>query len=437
MKKNYFFTIVILGYLILLSDITKAQDPIFLNGGILYINKQTLLSSYLPFVNTDRGFLINDGEIHYHNTTTNEGIFSFTKRLSAGKVSFFQNDSNPQLIRGNRTFELNQVHFKSDQPQVSFFDLKANLDIEGELDFVKGIIKVDSTQNETTKVSKGMITFLETATHKNASNWSHIEGEVEKKGGREFTFPIGDKGVLRPVKISATGDVQNSYQAKYKLDDTTFFETHTVKAGIIDQINTREYWTVIKGQNNSEKQIKLTLSWQEDYTPISLIKNPEKDLHIVRWDEQQQLWVDEGGVVDLSSKEVTTIAPVKGYGYFTLATVKKNWMLDGDLVIYNLVTPNGDGKNDYFIIANINQYPNNRVEVYNRWGVRVYETTNYDSKGDGSENVFRGYAKGKNAIDQSQQLPSGTYYYVITYEYKDEKGSRMIKKAANLHLETN
>ncbi|MBB1141046.1 gliding motility-associated C-terminal domain-containing protein, partial [Myroides sp. WP-1] len=152
---------------------------------------------------------------------------------------------------------------------------------------------------------------------------------------------------------------------------------------------------------------------------------------------QQQLWVDEGGVVDMSSKEITTVSAVKGYGFFTLATVKKDWILDGDIVIYNLVTPDGDGKNDYFIIDNIKKYPNNTVEIYNRWGVRVYETKGYDPSGDGSSNVFRGYSEGRVTVDKNKKLPSGTYYYVVTYEYQDASGSRMIKKAANLHLETN
>ena len=157
---------------------------------------------------------------------------------------------------------------------------------------------------------------------------------------------------------------------------------------------------------------------------------------MIRWDSKQQIWVDEGGVVDMSTKEVTTIGTVKGYGIFTLGTVKKDWILDGDIVIYNLVTADGDGKNDYFIIDNIKNYPN-KVEIFNRWGARVYETTNYDPKGDGSSNVFRGYSEGKVTVDKGTKLPSGTYYYVITYEYKDANGSRMIKKAANLHLETN
>ncbi|MBO9701867.1 MAG: gliding motility-associated C-terminal domain-containing protein [Sporocytophaga sp.] len=51
-----------------------------------------------------------------------------------------------------------------------------------------------------------------------------------------------------------------------------------------------------------------------------------------------------------------------------------------DLVIPNLMTPNGDGKNDTYVIRDVNQMdllPGATFEVYNRWGERVFRSTNY------------------------------------------------------------
>ena len=224
--------------------------------------------------------------------------------------------------------------------------------------------------------------------------------------------------------------------SEYFYDDASFFSAKPHGVGVIKQIDTKEYWLIDRGESKSS-DVLITLSWDERTTPLELLTNAEDELHIIRWDEQQQLWVDEGGVVDMSTKTVTTVGSVKNYGFFTFGTIKKDWTEDGDVVIYNLVTPNGDGKNDYFTISNIHHYPNNKVEIYDRWGVKVYETTHYDSAGDGSVNVFTGYSDGRVTIDKHKKLPSGTYYYVVTYEYTDASGSRMIKKAANLHLETN
>ncbi|WHT39887.1 gliding motility-associated C-terminal domain-containing protein [Myroides sp. mNGS23_01] len=65
-------------------------------------------------------------------------------------------------------------------------------------------------------------------------------------------------------------------------------------------------------------------------------------------------------------------------------------------------------------------------------GVKVYETTNYDSAG----NVFRGYSEGRVTINKDKALPTGTYFYIITYEVKNQNGSNIVKKSGYLHLET-
>jgi gliding motility-associated-like protein len=74
------------------------------------------------------------------------------------------------------------------------------------------------------------------------------------------------------------------------------------------------------------------------------------------------------------------------------------------LEVYNSYTPNGDNTNDYWHIENIHLYPDALVEVYNRWGDRVFAAKNYTNTWDGGWN---GFYKG-------ELLPSATYYYVIT-----------------------
>jgi gliding motility-associated-like protein len=85
------------------------------------------------------------------------------------------------------------------------------------------------------------------------------------------------------------------------------------------------------------------------------------------------------------------------------------------LTIYNAITPNGDGMNESFIIENINNldcYPENTVEIYNRWGVKVFETKNYDN----TTRVFNGISEGRSTINKSSGLPSDTYYYILKYK---------------------
>lgn len=63
------------------------------------------------------------------------------------------------------------------------------------------------------------------------------------------------------------------------------------------------------------------------------------------------------------------------------------------------ITPNGDGKNDVWIIDFIEQFPNNVVEIYNRWGELLFHADGYQQDWNGTYN--------------GEELPIGTYYYVI------------------------
>ncbi|WP_405251381.1 gliding motility-associated C-terminal domain-containing protein [Dokdonia sp. Asnod3-C12] len=87
------------------------------------------------------------------------------------------------------------------------------------------------------------------------------------------------------------------------------------------------------------------------------------------------------------------------------------------LEVFDIMTPNGDGLNDVFVIRGIEQYPNNKLRIYNRWGVLVW-----DADGYGQDNVFfRGESNGRVVVDQDRLLPVGTYYYVL--DYTNDAGS--------------
>ena len=99
------------------------------------------------------------------------------------------------------------------------------------------------------------------------------------------------------------------------------------------------------------------------------------------------------------------------------------------IIPYNGMSVDGDGKNDYFHIGGIESYPNNIVRIYNRWGVKVFETEGYDNV----TRVFRGISNGRVTVNAPEKLPQGTYYYVIEYydhnNYKESKvGWLYIKK---------
>lgn len=393
-------------------------ENFFINQGTLVVEGGVLLSTTYGFTNTEKGIVKNDGEIHYHDYFQNDNLYYYSTEKKSSKTSFIQKGKVQQL-RGGKLSEFYDVQF--DNPD-NGFALDTDFKVGGKVDFSSGVVKIDSV--------KGGLLFAKGSSSVNVSDKSHADGYVEKQGNESFVYPIGNKGLYRRASISAPEKEADLYRSKYVLEGGDFFKTRSTKSGVLEKLNTSEYWSVTQGKGSSG-DIMLTLSWDDRTTVKELLDNPEKELHIVRWDSKQNLWVDQGGVVDLAKKEITTATSVSGYGYFTLATVNVDLLLKGDVVIYNLVSPNGDGKNDYFTIDNIHKYPNNTVEIYNRWGVKVYDTMNYNSQG----NVFKGYSEGRVTVDKNDKLPSGTYFYIITYEYRDSNGSEMIKKSGYLHLE--
>jgi gliding motility-associated-like protein len=80
----------------------------------------------------------------------------------------------------------------------------------------------------------------------------------------------------------------------------------------------------------------------------------------------------------------------------------------GDILVYNGITPNGDGHNDFLLIKYIDAIEGasqNNVRIINRWGDVVFEVTDYNNE----DRVFAGLSKNGN------ELPSGTYFYIIEY----------------------
>jgi gliding motility-associated-like protein len=75
-----------------------------------------------------------------------------------------------------------------------------------------------------------------------------------------------------------------------------------------------------------------------------------------------------------------------------------------ELKISSGFSPNNDGKNDLWLIDYIDQFPNTSVEIYNRWGDRVFEAPK------GYDTPFDGKYKGTD-------LPVGTYYYIININH--------------------
>ncbi len=66
------------------------------------------------------------------------------------------------------------------------------------------------------------------------------------------------------------------------------------------------------------------------------------------------------------------------------------------------ITPNGDGLNDYLVMLGLDQYPNNELLLFDRWGNQIFRAQPYLHNWDGTW--------------ENKALPEGAYYFVLRTE---------------------
>jgi gliding motility-associated-like protein len=81
-------------------------------------------------------------------------------------------------------------------------------------------------------------------------------------------------------------------------------------------------------------------------------------------------------------------------------------IVDEPLKVYEGVTPNGDGNNDYLRIEGIDYYTDNHVQIFDRYNNLVFDIHGYDNE----EKVWRGQS---NRGLGNGGLPEGTYFYLV------------------------
>ncbi|MDX9695712.1 MAG: gliding motility-associated C-terminal domain-containing protein, partial [Bacteroidales bacterium] len=91
------------------------------------------------------------------------------------------------------------------------------------------------------------------------------------------------------------------------------------------------------------------------------------------------------------------------------------------LVIPEAFSPDNDGYNDKFEILGLEKYSKLSIKIYNRWGNLVYSENSYQNNWDGKANA---------SMAVGNELPTGTYFYIITIKdiNKEMSGSIFLKR---------
>ncbi|MBU0764632.1 MAG: gliding motility-associated C-terminal domain-containing protein [Bacteroidetes bacterium] len=156
----------------------------------------------------------------------------------------------------------------------------------------------------------------------------------------------------------------------------------------------------------------ITLS----YYPDSVIAEGESVTITANGNYSSAVWSDgtSGGTLQVDNPGTYTVTVTDADG---CASDKSAVILQGNPdesdqleVASNILTPNGDGINEYMEIRNLSKYNNVRIVIYNRWGDEVLNSTSYNNDWNGAE------------------LDPGAYFYIITADNEEIKGNINILK---------
>lgn len=107
-------------------------------------------------------------------------------------------------------------------------------------------------------------------------------------------------------------------------------------------------------------------------------------------------------IARITEPTMFTVVGTDYYGCTSSDSVWVNVIRDHTVRPNNVITPDGNNENDVWVVQNIENYPNNSVSVFDRWGREVFRTDSYQSDWGATD------LDGKGLMD-------GTYYYVIEF----------------------
>jgi gliding motility-associated-like protein len=135
-------------------------------------------------------------------------------------------------------------------------------------------------------------------------------------------------------------------------------------------------------------------------------------IHLTATGGNSYSWDAEDGNISGAGSDILEARPMNTTTYKVTVTSAANCSDTANITVkvvedfkvdaINILSPNGDGKNDKWVIRNIDSYPNNEVRIYDRTGRMVYSRRNYNNEWDATMN--------------GSPLAEGTYYYILTID---------------------
>lgn len=236
----------------------------------------------------------------------------------------------------------------------------------------------------------------------------------------------GCKGVDKDYKVTQSSPYANIYvQDKVCLNDSVLVFTdakanilwstgdttdtievtpQTISLKVIDSYKCESDSVLVMNYLASPKA-RINVSpdnYSEAYLPVHFMDDSDLDGAVI----SEWYW-NIGDVFKASSMD-TSVTFLEGMEIVVIHaltsdsgctdTVQINYRITDDIVKVNVITPNGDGVNDYLVFPNLQKFPNNHLKIFNRWGVLIADLPQYRNFWDGN------------------LVPDGTYFYTLYLE---------------------
>ena len=339
-----------------------------------------------------------------------DGRVDVEKGIAPGPHKYYYtiSDKNDKTKSSSAVVTIRVVTFTAGDDE---HELPNNNDKKQYIDKSKGIFANDEVDGKRPEPGKN-VTFRSTPVKDKDGN--EVPGIVINQEDGSITIePNTPDGVYTYsytiCKIAAPNECKTAkgvlklLPALKAVDDLDFKPVNTTKGAVkVGNVLANDEYA---GKNALDHLDKVTAKIEDNNGGIS-------GAYI---DEQGNLIIPQGtpvGVYDLEYNLCMKEHP----GVCKTAKVRVEVIKDKPLTIYNGVSADGDGHNDYFKIDGIEYYPKNNLKIFNRWGVLVYEKDGYSN-----EAPFDGHSNGRATISADSKLPQGTYYYILEYEDSDDQ----------------
>jgi gliding motility-associated-like protein len=252
-----------------------------------------------------------------------------------------------------------------------------------------------------------------------ASNPGNLVGAFHNDTCHGFASPVLDSTTNRYIIDMVIYSNINGIPMTFKVYDAGKNTTVDIETGMPFEINKivgsseRPYYWSSPTLSSEAKFTSFNISGQKGETAITdstVIMNFAADFLLgnctATFEVPNRSQVKVGNVIQTSGESYNNFVDTVLYTvisadetdtivYSVISIAEKSTELNTT----NVITPNGDGINDYWVIHNSDVFSDYELKIYNSTGLEVFSTSNYQNNWNGKY--------------KSNQLPAGAYHYVL------------------------